>query len=72
MFGRKKQADEEKACALCVFARRDEEGRVFCRKKNRQKVEEDCCSAFELDLLKKRPAAAPAVSFDFSPEDFKL
>ena len=68
----KKQADEEKACALCVFARRDEEGRVFCRKKNRQKEEEDCCSAFELDLLKKRPAAAPAVSFDFSPEDFKL
>ena len=33
MFGRKKQADEEKACALCVFARRDEEGRVFCRKR---------------------------------------
>ena len=51
---------------------RKKQGRVFCRKKNRQKEEGDCCSAFELDLLKKRPAAAPAVSFDFSPEDFKL
>lgn len=72
MFGRKRQTDEEQVCALCVFARRDEEGFVFCRKKNRQKEESDGCFAFELDLLKKKPATVPLVSFDFFPEDFKL
>ena len=56
---KKNDGGEEERCDLCVWARRDEEGRVFCRKKEKQRNAEDACSSFEYDLLKRRPAPFP-------------
>lgn len=59
LFSKKKREEEEEetGCFFCIYARKDEEGKVFCKKKSKPMSEGENCSSFEYDIFKHRPAA---------------
>ena len=64
---KKKKNDEERLCALCVYAEK-KGGKYRCKKKNRETGEEDLCPSYEFDLTKYRPAPFPDMTLEELPE----
>ena len=61
LFKKKTEGEEERRCELCEYARILPQGGVYCEKKKKERGEEEECSSFVLDLLKKKPMPAPVL-----------